>query len=80
MMKHTITVPEPMSNYITNQIKSGQYGNISEYFRDLVRRDQERRQIPTAELRRLIDEGEASGASSMSMAEIRLEARQELGL
>ncbi|HHS99451.1 MAG TPA: type II toxin-antitoxin system ParD family antitoxin [Thiomicrospira sp.] len=80
MIKHTITVPEIMSEYIVSQISSGQYGNISEYFRDLVRKDQERRQISIIELKRLIAEGEASGASTMTMAQIREEVRKELGL
>lgn len=70
MVKHTITVPEPMSSYITGQIKSGQYGNVSEYFRDLVRRDQERRQMSTAELRSIIDQAESSGFSSRSIDDI----------
>lgn len=70
MIKHTITVPELMSEYIISQIKSGQYGNVSEYFRDLVRKDQEHRQIGILELRKLIDNAEESGFSSRSIDDI----------
>lgn len=80
MIKHTITMPEPMSNYILSQVNSGQYGNISEFFRDLVRKDQRRQKNAIAELKRLINEAEACGVSSMTMSEIRQKAREELGL
>ena len=62
MAKITISMPDPMSDYVATRIASGQYGNVSEYFRDLVRRDQERRSA-VVELRHLIDEGLASGMS-----------------
>ena len=80
MIKHTITVPDPMSAYIASQIESGMYGNISEYYRDLVRRDQERRGFPLEALRHAIDIGDASGDSDMTTADARLRARKELGL
>lgn len=79
-MKHTITMPEAMSEYVSGQIKDGMYGNVSEYFRDLVRRDQERKQAKLEELREMIKASEASGASGMSMMDIREEARKEAGL
>ena len=80
MIRHTISVPEPMSQYIESQISSGQYGNVSEYFRDLIRRDQERRQLAIHELRKMVDAAEASGISTLSMSEIKAEARREMGL
>ena len=40
MAKITISMPDRMSDYVTGRIESGQYGNVSEFFRDLVRRDQ----------------------------------------
>jgi antitoxin ParD1/3/4 len=69
-----------MSHYIEGRIAEGQYGNVSEYFRDLVRRDQERRQSAIEELRALIDQAEASGISDVTMDQIRGKARQDLGL
>ncbi len=42
------------------QVDSGEYGNDSEYFRYLIRRDQDRRETET-QLRFIFDEAEASG-------------------
>ncbi len=70
MVRHTITMPEPMSEYITWQVSSGDYGGISEYFRDLVRRDQEKKQASIAALRGMIDASEASGISPRSLDDI----------
>lgn len=80
MARHTISLPEPMSAYIESRLKEGQYGNVSEYFRDLVRRDQEQRQEAMAELRAMIDKAEASGISDLTMDQIRAKARKKLGL
>jgi antitoxin ParD1/3/4 len=80
MIRHTISVPEPLSQYIEGRIAEGQYGNVSEYFRDLVRRDQERRQSAIDELKSLIDKAEASGISDLTMDQIREKARKDLGL
>lgn len=79
-MRHTISLPDPMSQYVDGQIASGQYGNISEYIRDLIRRDQEQRQLAIAELRTMLDSAEASGISRLSMADIRTKARAKAGL
>ncbi len=43
MMRKTITIPDAMEEWVKAQISSGRYGNDSEYFRDLIRRDQDRR-------------------------------------
>jgi antitoxin ParD1/3/4 len=80
MVRHTISLPEPMSHYIEGRIAEGQYGNISEYFRDLVRRDQERRQSAIEELRALLDQAEASGIGDLTMAQIREKARKDMRL
>ena len=55
------------------QIKSGQYGNDSEYMQDLVRKDQEYKQ-KLSTLRSVLKEGEDSGVSALSMDDILLKA------
>lgn len=80
MIRHTISVPEPMSHYIESQITSGKYGNISEFFRDLIRRDQERHQLAIQELRMMVDAAEASGISTLSMSDIKAEALCDMGV
>ena len=80
MTRHTISLPDPMSAYIESRIKEGQFGNVSEYFRDLVRKDQERRQAAIAELRDMMKEARESGISELSGDQIREKVRKELGL
>jgi len=69
MMRKTITIPDAMDGWVKAQIESGRYGNDSEYFRDLIRRDQEKRQAEQ-ELRALISEGLDSGVSPSTVPEI----------
>lgn len=45
MIRKTITLPEPMDDWIKSQVNSGRYGNDSEYLRELVRKDQERNEL-----------------------------------
>lgn len=52
-------LPESMRGYIDNRVSAGNYGDTSEYIRDLVRRDQEEQ--AKTRLRDLIEEGLASG-------------------
>jgi len=69
MMRKTITIPVAMEEWVKAQINSGRYGNDSEYFRDLIRRDQDRR-LAEHELRLLIDEGLNSGISENTVPDI----------
>ena len=57
-----ISLPDQMKAYAEAQTKDGRYGNVSDYMRDLIRRDQEQRQA-IAEIQALVDEGLASGPS-----------------
>lgn len=70
-------MPEQMNEWVEAQIASGRYGNVSEYFRDLVRRDQERREVATADLRTLLERAEASGIAERAFPEILEAARRE---
>ena len=77
MAKMTISMPDTMSEYIASRVETGQYGNVSEYFRDLVRREQQR-QRAAEELRRLLDEAEASGISKRKIPEIMRKVEADL--
>ena len=70
MMRKTITIPQTMEDWVKAQVGSGRYGNDSEYFRDLIRRDQDRKQAER-ELRALIEEGLESGVSDKNAEDIR---------
>ena len=47
MASMNIALPDQMKAWIEEQIAAGRYVSASDYVRDLVRRDQERRQKPT---------------------------------
>jgi antitoxin ParD1/3/4 len=78
MTRKTITIPSAMESWVKAQIQSGRYGNDSEYFRDLIRRDQDRR-TAEQELRNLIQEGLDSGISEHSVTDIMKRVEDRLG-
>ena len=55
----SFALPEAMREYIDHRVATGQYGNTSEYIRDLIRRDQEEQ--ARQRLRDLLEAGVASG-------------------
>lgn len=77
MSRLTISMPDQMNDWVEAQVNTGRYGNVSEYFRDLVRRDQERRDTAVQALRTLLDKAEASGISPRNLEDIREAARAE---
>ncbi len=62
----SFALPEAMRSYIDARVASGQYGNTSEYIRDLIRKDQEEQ--ARQHLRGLIEEGLASGPAKARSA------------
>lgn len=60
MATMNVSLPAQMKAWVEEQAKGGRYGNARTFARDLIRRDQDRRNS-IAELRRLVDEGLASG-------------------
>ena len=71
--RKTITLTKQQDQWVKAQIINGDYTNDSEYFRDLVRRDQEQNTKFLA-LKRAIQEGLDSGESNRTVAEIWEEA------
>jgi antitoxin ParD1/3/4 len=69
MTRKTITITAQMNDWVKGQIRTGKYGNDSEYFRDLIRKDQNR-QDSLDGLRALLVEGEVSGIGDRSVTEI----------
>ena len=66
LVKKSITVTDRQEQWIRAQIASGDYGTDSEYFRDLIRRDQERNAQFRA-LKQAIQEGLDSGAGDKTV-------------
>ncbi len=77
MIRKTIAMPDEMGTWVDHRIQSGQYNNDSEYFRDLVRRDQERQEA-ALQLRQMLEEGEASGISKKKVPVIMKDVEERL--
>jgi antitoxin ParD1/3/4 len=74
MATMTISLPDPMKEWVETQIRTGDYASSSDYVRDLIRKDREQRDRLNA-LRTMIDDAEASGISPRSVDEVFAEAR-----
>ncbi len=57
-----IALPEPLRAYVADRVQAGQYGNTSEYVRELIRKDQHEQRV--LRLRTLVEEGLSSGVST----------------
>ncbi len=77
MATMNISLPDPMRDWVQTQIKAGQYSSGSDYVRDLIRRDKEKREKHEA-LQKAITEGLESGVSERTVSEIIEKAKQEL--
>ena len=62
----TVSVPDPMKNWVQGQVETGKYANASDYVRNLIRRDQEKIEV----LRKTLLEGERSGVSRRKVEDI----------
>ncbi len=82
MASMNVSVPEAMRAWVQRRIESGEYTSVSDYVRDLIRRDQDvrQRQLRVADIRRSIEESRASGdASPAEDVFARLETRLHNG-
>ena len=81
MATMTVSLPDPMKEWIERQVATGDYASASDYVRDLVRQDharreREERRLTLDELRALIAESVASGPSDKSVADIFADAQR----
>lgn len=60
MATMNVSLPEPMKAWVERQAEGGRYGNASDYVRDLIRKDQERKSAIDT-LQAAITEGVESG-------------------
>ena len=75
MATMNVSLPEKMKDWAEDQARSGRYSNVSDYVRDLIRRDQEPSDRITA-MQRLVDEGLASGIGERSTSALFGEAKK----
>ncbi|MDX2236972.1 MAG: type II toxin-antitoxin system ParD family antitoxin [Hyphomonadaceae bacterium] len=79
MATMNVSLPEALKAWAEEQVAGGRYANVSDYIRDLIRRDQDRAE-KIASLRALIDEAEASGDyAPWSADEVRRAAKATSG-
>lgn len=76
MATMTVSLPDPMRDWVEARVRTGRYGNTSDSIRDLIRRDQERSEKISA-MQRLVDEAMASGRGKGSMDSLRGAARDQ---
>jgi antitoxin ParD1/3/4 len=74
MATMNVSLPDRMRDFVEDRVKTGRYANASDYVRDLIRRDQEKREA----LVRALVEGEASGVSKRTVKEIAAAAKLKL--
>jgi antitoxin ParD1/3/4 len=80
MATMNISVPDPMRDWVQAQIDEGKYASVSDYVRDLIRRDQQEKE-KLAALQAAITLGIESGPSGeLDMEAIRQRAKQLAGL
>ena len=69
MATMNVSLPDVMKVWVESQVQSGKYSNVSDYVRDLIRRDQEfndKREL----LAQALIAGEKSGKSKRTLDEI----------
>ena len=78
MATMTVSLPEQMKEWIEGLARTGEYSTTSDYVRDLVRRDKERRgqELTLDELRQIVADAKVSGTSSRSVEDIYQEAQK----
>ncbi len=78
MATMTVSLPDPLKDWIEAQIRHGDYASVSDYVRDLVRRDRDRREqeLTMDELRKKLADSRDSGISNRTVDEIFAEARE----
>jgi antitoxin ParD1/3/4 len=78
MATMTVSLPDPMKDWIEAQISRGEYASASDYVRDLIRRDRARREteLTIDDLRKLVADAKAGEISKRSVDEIFAEAEK----
>ncbi len=77
MATMTVSLPDPMKDWIESLTEKGEYASSSDYVRDLVRRDRERRnqELTLEEVRQIVADARASGVSKRTASDIFAEAK-----
>ena len=77
MATMNISLPEQMKAWVEAQSEDGKYSNSSDFVRDLIRKEQVRKE-KIAYVQAELDEGMSSGYSDKSVSEILADALEEV--
>ena len=74
----TISLPEPLKEWIEARIRQGDYASTSDYVRELVRRDRDRSdpELTLGDLQHIVVDSRASGISDQTVSEILADAKR----
>ena len=70
----SFALPEALRSYVDQRVRSGDYGNTSEYIRELIRRDREEQ--AKKRLRELIEDGLNSGGGRALTRKVAAELKE----
>lgn len=81
MKSMNISLPDSMRTYVEEQVASGGYSTVSEYFRELVRQDQKSKAQERLETLLLegINSGTATEITAQDWEDIRQAVRKRIG-
>ncbi|WP_430431994.1 type II toxin-antitoxin system ParD family antitoxin [Oceanicaulis sp.] len=77
MATMNVSLPDAMKAWVEAQTEGGRYSNASDYVRDLIRRDQDRRS-KIGHMQALVTEALESGEGSRTLDELRAAALSQL--
>ncbi|OEY65168.1 type II toxin-antitoxin system ParD family antitoxin [Marinobacter sp. X15-166B] len=75
MATMNVSLPDAMKQWAEEQTRTGRYSNVSDYVRDLIRKDQDKAE-KIARMQAMVEEGINSGKGSRSMDELHHAARK----
>lgn len=78
MATMNISLPDQMKEWVEAQAEDGRYSNSSDYVRDLIRRDQVRRE-KIAAMQKLVEEARASPSVELTFDQMLHEVRERAG-
>lgn len=78
MATMNVSLPDEMKAWVEAEVRTGRYGNSSDLVRDLIRREQDKRE-KIAHWQQLVEEARASGVSELTPLERREAARRHQG-
>ena len=78
MATMNVSLPDAMKSWVEDQVRTGQYSNVSDYVRDLIRQDHEIRDKRDI-LTRALESGESSGVSDRTIDQIWRDVRDRKG-